>query len=83
MIIVFFFLKFFIDQVVILFICRWSFDSSQVQREVVSIMFMYNFYIKVSMVNDISLSINYMVLIVNYRLVEIEIIQVESYSVDI
>lgn len=31
-----------------------------------SIMFMYNFYIKVSMVNDISLSVNNMVLIINY-----------------
>lgn len=39
-----------------------------------SIMFMYNFYIKVSMVNNISLGINYMILIINYRLVEIEII---------
>ena len=48
-----------------------------------SIMFMYNFYIKVSMVNNISLGINYMILIINYRLVEIEIIQIESYSVNI
>ena len=49
-----------------LFICRWSFNSSQVQREVVSIMFMYNFYIKGSMVNNSSLSINNMFLIINY-----------------
>lgn len=35
---------------------------------------MYYFYIKVSMVDDISLSVNDMILIVNYGLVEIEII---------
>lgn len=46
-------------------------------------MFMYYFYIKVSMVDDISLSVNDMILIVNYGLVEIEIIQVESYGVNI
>ncbi len=39
-----------------------------------SIMFMYYFYIKVSLVNNISLGINYMILIINYGLVEIEII---------
>ena len=33
-----------------------------------------NFYIKVSLVNNISLGINYMILIINYGLVEIEII---------
>lgn len=35
---------------------------------------MYNFYIKVSMVDDVSLSVNNMILIVNNRLVEVEIV---------
>lgn len=39
-----------------------------------SIMFVYYFYIKISMVDDISLSINNVILVINYRLVEIEII---------
>lgn len=39
-----------------------------------SVMFMYNFYIKVSMVDDVSLSVNNMILIVNNRLVEVEIV---------
>lgn len=39
-----------------------------------SIMFMYDFYIKVSLVNNISLGIYYMILIINYGLVEIKII---------
>lgn len=41
---------------------------------VVSITFMHNFHTKVSTVNDISPSINYTALTVNYRLVEIETI---------
>ena len=63
--------------------CYWGdFTGGQVEGEVVSVALVHDFHTQVSAVDDISPSVDNATLRVDYRLVEVETVQVESHRGD-